>query len=171
LISRIAADKKDVKVLNCLPPDKIVISQTVEYSLRAAVALAHRHGHPCTAQEISEVTHVPTAYLAKVLQGLVRAGLISSRRGLHGGFLLAASPDELTIWDIINAVEPFQRIRECPLRIRSHSGSLCPLHRSLDEAMEVVEKSFRQVTLAKLLQGCEGRSPLCDGGDIVQLGV
>jgi Rrf2 family protein len=147
-----------------------MISQTVEYSLRAAVALAQRGSEPSTTLLISEITQVPAAYLAKVLQGLVRAGLVCSRRGMHGGFVLAASPDKLTIWDVVNAVEPFRRIRECPLGIKSHSGSLCRLHKRLDDAMESVERCFRQTTLAELLREDGDRSPLCERNDLKEFG-
>jgi Rrf2 family protein len=146
-----------------------MISQTVEYSLRAAVVLAQSGAAPCTAQRISEITDVPRPYLAKVMQELVRAGIVNSRRGLHGGFELARSPKELTIWDIVEAVEPIQRIRKCPLRISAHSGGLCPLHRRLDDAMELVERIFRATTLADLLQDSSGRSPLCERTDLVSL--
>jgi len=150
-----------------------MISQTVEYSLRAAVVLAQSGSTPCTAQRLSEITDVPRPYLAKVMQELVRTGLVNSRRGLHGGFELAKSPKELTIWDVVEAVEPFQRIRTCPLRISAHSGGLCPLHRRLDDALELVERSFRATTLAELLHDGEaaGRSPLCDRANTVSLQV
>jgi len=149
----------------------VVISQTLEYSLRAVVALAQRAPEPCTAQRISELTDVPGPYLAKLMQGLVRSGLVHSRRGLHGGFVLAKSPQELTIWDVVDAVEPFQRIRACPLRIGVHSTGLCPLHRRLDEAMETVEKSFRETTIAELLNDPAGRSPLCERVNVVTLDI
>jgi Rrf2 family protein len=146
-----------------------MISQTVEYSLRAAVTLAQCGGAPCTARRLSEITDVPRPYLAKVMQELVRVGLVSSRRGLHGGFELARSPKDLTIWDIVEAVEPLQRIRKCPLGISAHSGGLCPLHRRLDDAMELVERSFRATTLAELLVDPAGRSPLCERTNLVSL--
>jgi Rrf2 family protein len=148
-----------------------MISQTVEYSLRAAVVLAQRGGAACTTQRLSEVTDVPRPYLAKVMQELVRAGIVNSRRGLHGGFELAQSPKDLTIWDIVEAVEPIQRIRKCPLSMTAHTGSLCPLHRRLDEAIELVEGCFRATTLAELLQDAAGRSPLCERSNMVSLNV
>jgi Rrf2 family protein len=147
-----------------------MISQTVEYSLRAAVALAQSDA-PYTAKRLSEITEVPRPYLAKVMQELVRAGVVNSRRGLHGGFELAKSPNDLTIWDIVAAVEPMQRILKCPLRISAHSGTLCPLHRRLDDAMELVERSFRATTLAELLRDAAGRSPLCERTELVSLSI
>jgi Rrf2 family protein len=58
---------------------------------------------------------VPAGYLSKVLQSLGRAQLVNSQRGLHGGFTLARAPSELTVWEVIQAVDPLQRIRSCPL--------------------------------------------------------
>jgi DNA-binding IscR family transcriptional regulator len=92
----------------------------------------------------------------------VRANLVTSKRGLHGGFLLTKSPNDLTILEVVQAVEPFKRIRECPLGIESHGGTLCPLHRRLDNAMELVEDSFRETTIAQLLSEPDSVTPLCN---------
>lgn len=140
-----------------------MISQTVEYALRAVVSLAHEHGRPCTAAELAEVTKVPSTYLSKVMWGLVRNGLVHSQRGPGGGFILAREPDEITIWDITDAVDPVPRIRSCPLGIKSHSGQLCPLHSRLDQAMAGVEKIFRESRLIDLIgEGEERIVPLCE---------
>ena len=139
-----------------------MISQTVEYALRAVVTIAQHDGQPCTAHQISAITRVPAPYLSKLMQGLVRAGITSSQRGIHGGFLLAREPAELTIWEIIDAVEPMQRIRKCPLGIEAHGGTLCPLHRKLDNAMATIEESFRSTTVAELLSQPGNVTPLCE---------
>jgi Rrf2 family protein len=146
-----------------------MISQTVEYALRAIVTLAQNNGRPCTSQEISEITKVPWPYLSKLMQGLVRAGMIRSQRGLHGGFVLRKRPAELTIWDVVEAVEPLKRIRECPLDISTHGTNLCPLHRRLDEALALVEKSFRETTLDQLLAQADSVTPLCEDRRVVQI--
>ncbi len=138
-----------------------MISQTVEYALRAIVTIAQHEGQPCTAQQISKITQVPAPYLSKLMQGLVRAGIASSQRGLHGGFVLTKEPGELTIWDVVDAVEPFQRIHKCPLNITSHGSTLCPLHRRLDTAMAMVEEQFRSTTIADLLNEPGAVTPLC----------
>ena len=137
-----------------------MISQTVEYALRAIVTIAQHDGQPCTAQQLSVITQVPAPYLSKLMQGLVRAGLVSSRRGLHGGFVLAKDSAELTIWEVVSAVDPFQRINECPLGIKSHASTLCPLHRRLDHAMETVEEMFRKTTVADVLSEPGSVTPL-----------
>ena len=146
-----------------------MISQTVEYALRAIVTIAQHDGQPCTAQLVSKITQVPAPYLSKLMQGLVRAGLARSQRGLHGGFVLAREPAELTIWDVVDAVEPFQRIHECPLGIKSHSSILCPLHRRLDNAMEMVEKQFRDTTIADVLAEPGEVTPLCQEKKMVMI--
>ena len=139
-----------------------MVSQTVEYALRAIVTIAQHDGAACTAQKISEITQVPAPYLSKMMQGLVRASIVTSKRGLHGGFVLTKEPSELTIWEVVDAVEPFKRIRECPLGIGSHEGTLCPLHRRLDNAMEMVEESFRDTTVAEVLAQPGSVTPLCE---------
>lgn len=140
----------------------IMISQTVEYALRAVVTIAQNKGAPCTAQRISELTKVPGPYLSKMMQGLARARVVTSKRGLHGGFLLTKDPADLTIAEVIDAVEPFKRIRECPLGINGHQGTLCPLHRRLDQAMALVEESFQNTTVADVLSHPGSVTPLCE---------
>jgi Rrf2 family nitric oxide-sensitive transcriptional repressor len=139
-----------------------MISQTVEYALRAVVTIAQHEGHACTARQISEITQVKAPYLSKLMQRLARAGIVRSQRGLHGGFVLAHDPSELTIWEVVDAVEPFQRIHECPLGIKSHNATLCPLHRRLDRAMETVEEMFRGTTIANVLAEPGAVTPLCE---------
>ena len=140
----------------------VVISQTVEYALRAVVTIAQHGGRPCTAKEIAAKTQVPAPYLSKLMQGLAKGGIVSSQRGLHGGFVLSKSPDDLTLWEVIESVEPFQRIRKCPLGIVSHTGTLCPLHQSLDDVMARAEKSLRETTVTAILQQPGAVSPLCE---------
>ena len=145
-----------------------MISQTAEYALRAIVFLADRHQMPHTVERIAAATHVPLGYLSKVMQSLARARLVRSQRGLHGGFVLLGDPARLTVWDVVNAVDPVQRIRSCPLGLKAHGVHLCPLHKRLDDAYAGVERAFRDSTVAELLAEPSRSRPLCDfprGGD------
>jgi Rrf2 family protein len=146
-----------------------MISQTVEYALRAIVTIAQHDGQPCTARKISEITQVPAAYLSKLMQGLVRGGLVHSQRGLHGGFVLTKKPQDLTIWDVVDVVEPVKRIHDCPLGIQSHGSQLCPLHRRLDTAMATIETMFRETTVAGLLSQPGSVTPLCEERKLLTL--
>jgi Rrf2 family protein len=127
-----------------------MISQTAEYALRAIVYLAGQD-QPRTTAQMAEVTHVPAGYLAKVMQQLGRAGLVHSQRGLKGGFTLAREPEELSVLEVIDAVDPIRRFPECPLGIPSHGRRLCPLHFRLDQAAQMVEDALGETNVAELL--------------------
>jgi Rrf2 family transcriptional regulator, nitric oxide-sensitive transcriptional repressor len=142
-----------------------MFSQTVEYALRAVVQLAYVAPETCTTAELAKVTHVPPAYLAKVLQALVRSGIVASQRGIGGGVSLAKEPASLTILDIVNAVDPIRRIKTCPLELATHGTKLCPLHRRMDAALAQVEHAFRSTTLAEVLADPSRIKPLCDVGE------
>jgi Rrf2 family transcriptional regulator, nitric oxide-sensitive transcriptional repressor len=139
-----------------------VFSQTVEYALRAVVFLADHAPAARTTDQIATATRVPKAYLTKVLQGLSRAGVVRSQRGLHGGIALAKAPTEMTILEVVNAVEPIERIRTCPLGLSAHGTRLCPLHKRLDAALATVEDAFGHTTLAEVLAEPSDSVPLCD---------
>lgn len=138
-----------------------MISQTAEYALRAIVYLADQDETPHTTSQIAEATQVPAGYLSKVMQTMSRAGLVHSQRGLNGGFTLAHYPEELTVFDVISAVDPLKRIRQCPLRNKAHGKNLCPLHRRIDEAIAAVEESFRATTVDELLETPRRRKQSC----------
>ncbi len=128
-----------------------MISQTSEYALRAVVHLARAEGERRTTEEIAASTSVPAPYLSKVLQALVRAGLVRSRRGRKGGFELARTPRNLSVYDVIEAVDPLQRIESCPLGLPEHSECLCALHQRIDAAIAAAEAAFRSTSMAELL--------------------
>ena len=148
-----------------------MISLTVEYALRAIVTLAQHDGCPCTARKLAQITHVPLPYLSKLMQGLVRGGLVNSQRGLHGGFVLTKAPADLSILDVVNVVEPFRRIAHCPLGIQSHGASLCPLHLRLDNAMAAIEELFRETTVAEMMAQPGSSTPLCEEERLISLGI
>jgi DNA-binding IscR family transcriptional regulator len=126
-----------------------MISQTAEYALRVVVFLAaadgkgrrhprHRHGH----EDSDRVS---------------RQGASTARprgdRGVaarYGGFVLARDAGELTVHDVGHVVDPIRRITTCPLGLRAHRRGLCPLHRRLDDAAALVERAFRDSSIAQL---------------------
>ena len=154
-----------------------MISQTAEYALRAMVDLAYHFGTARKTREIAAGTKVPRGYLAKILQDLARAGLVLSQRGLHGGFALARAPDRLTVYDVLQAVDPVRRIRSCPLHIAAHANRLCPLHQKLDDAMAQIEAAFTACTIADItadpvVQPLRARvQPLTISGGLAPLSV
>ena len=129
-----------------------MFSQTAEYAVRAVVMLAHlKKESPVGAKELAERAKVPESYLPKLMQSLVKDGIVDSKRGVGGGFSLRKSPAQITILDVVNGVDPLRRILGCPLGLESQSKILCPMHARLDQAMAEVEKVLSASTIAELL--------------------
>jgi Rrf2 family protein len=110
---------------------------------------------------LAEATKVPRRYLHKVLQDLVHAGLVRSQPGPGGGYALAKSPEKIAILDVVNAVAPLERIRHCPLGLRSHT-SLCPLHKELDRVYAETQRALSIVNIAQLIRSKSAVRPLCE---------
>lgn len=142
-----------------------MFSTTTEYALRSMVLLAMRRRAPQTAQQISTETKVPIDYLFKVLQSLSRAGLVQAQRGKNGGFSLVNDPADISIYDVVQAVEPIKRIAKCPLGLKAHGVRLCSLHRKLDDALRHIEEAFSSTSLADLIADSSPIRPLC--GDVI----
>lgn len=143
------------------------VSQTAEYALRAVVWLAQNPGVPQTTQQLAAGTHVSVSYLPKVLQPLGRAGILTSQRGINGGYSLARDPEDLSVLEIISCVDPIQRISSCPLKLTTHTGGLCPLHTMLDDVIADTERRFAETTIGALLRRDTGLKPLCETGPAV----
>ncbi len=137
-----------------------MFSQTAEYALRAVVWLANNPASPQTTNAIARATQVPPDYLSKVLLSLGRGGVVRAQRGKNGGFQLNAPADETTILDVINAVDPVQRIERCPLGLEGHT-SLCPLHQKLDDAVRQIEETFGAAKISDFTSDQLPIAPLC----------
>lgn len=135
-----------------------MFSQTAEYALRATVFLAQNPKQAFTTQQISEATKVPAPYLSKVLQSLVKSDIVISQRGIGGGFILSRKASEITVLDVVNAVDPIERIKTCPLGLTEHGTKLCALHKKMDEATAHVQSAFAETSLRDLIKS----SKLCE---------
>ena len=139
-----------------------MLSQTTEYALRLVVQLASQRDRPITIPELARSTKIPEGYLAKVLRQLARAGLVRSQRGPNGGSVLGRPAGEISVLDVVQAVDPLQRIEVCPLGLKTHGANLCPLHRRLDQAIASVEDAFRHSSLEEIVGDPRGSRPLCE---------
>jgi Rrf2 family protein len=124
--------------------------RTVEYALRAMLVLARHPNGSVTGRQIAAEAQIPPRYLAKVLQALARADLVNAVRGIGGGYALSVAPQQVTMLEIVNSIDPIQRIRRCPLGRPEHRHRLCSLHRQLDSAIAATERAFADTTLADL---------------------
>jgi len=137
-----------------------MISKTAEYALRAVTCLA-ADSKALSADVLAERTKVPRRYLTRVMQDLASADVVGSRSGPGGGYTLNIATEKLTILDVVNAVSPLERIKSCPLGLKSHI-SLCPLHTELDKAYAATEAAFDSVTIKQLIDSTSPIIPLCE---------
>ena len=100
------------------------ISARTDYAVRAAIQLASSSEFPVTSESIAVAQEIPAKFLEAILGQLRQAGLVRSRRGAHGGYWLSRPAAEITVADVMRAVEgPMALVRgERPDRI-SYSGS------------------------------------------------
>ena len=84
----------------------MMFSTKAEYGVRVLVELASRSGaSPVPLTEIAEANGLPLAYLEHLVARLRKAGLVESRRGARGGYLLARAPDDITMAEVVQALE------------------------------------------------------------------
>ena len=87
-----------------------------EYAVRAMTYLArYPEGYVASLHDIGQAQDIPESFLAKILQSLVRGGLAVSQRGAHGGFALARPAAEITLRDVIEAVDGPVSLNQCVL--------------------------------------------------------
>lgn len=143
-----------------------MLSQTVEYALRAMVCLAAFPEDRVSAGALADRTHVPPDYLAKVLQLLSKADLIAGRRGVGGGYQIARDPKDVGVLEVIRAVGSLERITSCPLELDGHAQPLlCPLHHLMDQAFGAMIDVLDKHSLADIVEWTESNQPLCMDGD------
>ena len=128
-----------------------LLSEACEYGLRAVVWMAQRPQELHKTKDIAEGIDAASGYLVKVLQELTKAGILSARRGSQGGFMMRSDPSVLTALDVINAIDSLERINTCPLQLDTHVMALCPIHRKIDDAMGMIEASFRELTIEQVV--------------------
>ncbi len=146
--------------ITCLIQDVPVLSTTAEYALRIMIHLAESNGDQLTSETIAEATKVPADYTVKVLQWLGRAKMVQGQRGRRGGFRLDCDPRKTTLLDVVNVIDPLERIIKCPLGREVHKSKLCPLHSRLDEVIALLQDTLGEMTLQSVIDGTRGPS-LC----------
>jgi Rrf2 family protein len=130
-----------------------MLSGTAEYALRAVVHIAHRRSDaPVRADELARAVDVPRNYLGKILHQLVRARILRSTRGKHGGFRLARAPADLTLLEVASLFDHIEGRRRCLLgRPECSDLDPCLAHGRWRETSEQVCRFFRETTLADVI--------------------
>ena len=132
----------------------IRLTRAGDYAIRGMLYLAEQpKGRVTTISEIADKKNIPKNFLSKVIQGLTKARLVSSVQGVHGGFLLGKPKDEITLRDIVEAVEGEIFLNQCLI----HEGE-CPLdqtcqaHLIWQKAQRKLLEVLEEADLALLVQ-------------------
>jgi len=126
-----------------------------DYAVRAAVELAAAPpGEVVKADHIAEAQSIPLNFLENILAELRRAGIVESRRGAAGGYLLARPPEEISLADVIRAVEgPLANVRGMSPDLLEYEGSAEKLRDVWVALRASVRGVLEQVTLADVAKG------------------
>jgi Rrf2 family iron-sulfur cluster assembly transcriptional regulator len=130
----------------------VFFSKACQYAILAMTYLAEQTaGQLVPIREIGVTANVPTPFLGKIISTLSRSGLILARRGPNGGVMLNRAPAEVTVEDIVVAIDgPFSN-RRCVLGLPQCNGdNPCPLHEGWVKIQEQLQRQLNHLTLADL---------------------
>lgn len=133
--------------------------RSAQVAVQAAIFLAMEpEGSSRRVRELAAAIDVPATYLTKVLQSLTRAGLLRAVRGPGGGVQLARSPREMSLWDVVSAVEPVGEFERCFLGLgRCNDANPCKLHQVWEPIRNQILEMLKSQTLWEF--ACEQGPP------------
>lgn len=113
----------------------MIYSRSAEYAIRAFVYLAQvPDGKYAMVKNIAEECEIPTHFLAKILQQLARKGFLRSSKGPTGGFALRKSPDDITLLELVDAIDGLAEYERCPSGMTEcNDEAPCGMHESWKE--------------------------------------
>ena len=107
-----------------------------------------------TAAQLAEATGLPMPSVSKVLKLLARSHLVMSHRGVNGGYLLARPADEITVEEIISALEGPVALTACVDGLTGHCGveTICPIRGRWDKVNTAIRSALDAITLAEIAE-------------------
>jgi len=132
------------------------LSKKSEYALMAVRYLAiNSNGNYSTARDISLHYDIPYELVAKVLQQLVKRNIISSYQGVRGGYLLVKTPDQISLMEIISAIEDNYQITNCMNEKSSQKDcshfDCCMIRDPLIKVQREIDKVFQNMKVNQIL--------------------
>lgn len=130
----------------------IRLSRMADYGVVVMTFMAHRSDQTMSANQVAEGTGLPEATVGKLMKLLSRDGLLDSHRGAHGGYDLARTADEISVADIVSAVEGPIAVTQC---VDEHPGScdvesLCPMRGGWNQINTALRDALAGVSLASM---------------------
>lgn len=130
------------------------ISAKADYAVRAAAELAASGEGPVPAEALARAQQVPHRFLEAILSDLRREGIVASRRGAGGGYVLARPADKVTVADVVRAVDgPLVFVRDARPSDLEYTGAAASLLHVWVALRVNVRAVLEQVTLADLAAG------------------
>ncbi len=125
----------------------MLYSLTTKYAVIALVELAEREA-ATPVRDIARAREIPSAFLAKLVPQLVRAGILSSTRGKNGGISFARSPSRVSLADVVRTIEGEGYFRECVFELFPCDGRPdCPLHDVWDPLRDRIRDFLEDTTI------------------------
>lgn len=132
------------------------ITRQADYALRAMLYLSREYGDKdsrAATSKIAEDQEIPASFLAKIISQLSIAGLIQTSRGAKGGVRLAHKPEDISLLDVVEAIDGPITLNECVYDPSVCSfGDNCPIHDIWCEAQAQLVRKLRESTFDKLLE-------------------
>ena len=142
-----------------------MLSRSGVHAIRAMVTLASvTPGEYCGTIVIADSTGSPRNYLGKLLLLLSRRGLVESQKGLGGGFRLSRLPDQISLLEVIEAIEDVARWKECAFGGKTCSDATpCAVHSRWSHVRDAYLTFLKDTTVGELASGRAVNVPLTDG--------
>jgi Rrf2 family protein len=142
----------------------------VEYALHCLLWLAPSRDTPASSRDLAELTGVSAALVAKLMPKLEKAGLLESQGGIAGGYRLARAADQITVLDIVDAVDGGKRLFDCKeVRLKCPlfgedpptwaSQGLCTIHAVMLRAEKSMRREMAQTNLLDLANAVGVKAP------------
>ncbi|MBI5419065.1 MAG: Rrf2 family transcriptional regulator [Deltaproteobacteria bacterium] len=140
------------------------ISRETDYAIRCLIFMARRPLKVHTVMEVARPRGIPPSFLAKILQKFVKSGILSSARGVRGGFRLTRSPADITLLQVIEAVEGPISLNDCMVERETCSlASRCAAHSAWKEIQGVLAAKLGEYTI-RMLADQEEYTPAFEAG-------
>lgn len=135
----------------------MIYSRSSEYAIRAFMHLAQApEGKFVMAKQIAEQENIPAHFLAKILQQLARKGLVRSSKGPTGGFRLRTSPSEISLVQIVEALDGLEEYQKCVSGLSECTDDApCGMHDSWKALRSRIMEYLEQTTIADLVKALD----------------
>lgn len=138
----------------------MIFSRASEYAIQAMLYLSKRRSTDglklVQTKEIADAHDIPYHFLAKIVQDLAKANLVVSSKGPSGGVGIAHDAKEITVLEVVKAVDNIQYVTDCVVGYeKCNAETPCPLHHEWEKIRQTIFKLIKEKNLADLIQNTQ----------------